>query len=89
MTIEVPTLISQITLEKLLSYPDGTWILTDAKIMRILDTACWSEPWPPVIAGRNGLWWRRNQLLDQFSDWVMEPNCIEGEGTFGILKAAK
>ena len=52
-----------ITRETLLSYPDGTWIMTDHEITKILDTAIWSEPKPSGFL--NGFWWRRKQLMDQ------------------------
>lgn len=51
-----------ITQEQLLSYPDGTWIMTDHDATKILDTARWSEPQPSGFL--NGSWWRRNQLMD-------------------------
>jgi hypothetical protein len=49
-----------ITWETLLSYPDGTWIMTDTNITTILGIACWSEPRPSGL-----FWWRRKQLMDQ------------------------
>lgn len=51
-----------ITREQLLSYPDGTWIMTDHDATKILDTALWSEPQPSGFL--KGFWWRRKQLLD-------------------------
>jgi len=52
-----------ITREQLLSYPDGTWIMTNHEITEILDTAFWSEPKPSGFL--NGFWWRRKQLMDE------------------------
>lgn len=52
-----------ITREQLLSYPDGTWIMTDHEVTKILDFARWSEPKPSGFL--NGFWWRRKQLMDQ------------------------
>jgi hypothetical protein len=51
-----------ITREDLLAYPDGTWIMTDHEITKILDTEFWTRPRP---SGSNGYWWRRKQLMDQ------------------------
>ena len=52
-----------ITLAELLSYPDGTWIMTNHEITKVLDTARWTEPKPSGFL--NGFWWRRKQLMDQ------------------------
>jgi len=57
--LTAPRVIAQ---EQLLSYPDGTWIMTDHDVTKILDTARWSEPKPGGFL--NGFWWRRNQLMD-------------------------
>lgn len=54
---------TQITREKLLEFPDGTWIKTNREMTHILDFAKWSEPQPSGFI--TGLWWRRKQLLDQ------------------------
>jgi hypothetical protein len=62
------TMNTPITRETLLSYPDGTWIMTDHDITTILDIARWSEPKPSGFL--NGFWWRRKQLMDQLGMWA-------------------
>lgn len=57
------TLKQTITREELLSYRDGTWIMTNHDVTKILDWANWSEPKPSGFL--NGFWWRRKQLMDQ------------------------
>ncbi len=52
-----------ITRDQLLSYPDGTWIMTNHDVTKILDTARWTEPKPSGFL--NGFWWRRKELMDQ------------------------
>lgn len=52
-----------ITRDQLLSYPDGTWIMTNYDVTKILDTARWTEPKPSGFL--NGFWWRRKELMDQ------------------------
>lgn len=52
-----------ITKDKLLEYPDGTWIMTNHDLTEILNTAKWNEPKPS--GSLNGFWWRRKQLLDE------------------------
>lgn len=52
-----------ITLEQLLSYPDGTWIMTDRNMTTVLDSARWTEPKPSGFL--LGFWWRRKQLMDE------------------------
>ena len=44
-------------------HPDGTWIMTNREMTKILDFAKWSEPKPSGFL--NGFWWRRKQLLDE------------------------
>jgi hypothetical protein len=52
-----------ITREELLTYADGTWIMTNHDVTKILDFAIWSEPKPSGFL--NGFWWRRKQLMDE------------------------
>lgn len=59
-----------ITSEELLSYSDGTWVMTDHAVTRIIDTAFWTEPRPSGFL--NGFWWRRKELMDE-KGWTSQP----------------
>ena len=69
MKATITTMNTPITRETLLSYPDGTWIMTDDDITTILDIAHWKEPMP-ISSSLNGWWWRRKQLMDQLGMWT-------------------
>lgn len=66
---------TKITPQELMQYQDGTWILTDRLVTEILGTEHWQEANPKVKGDiREGLWWRRKQLLDHLA---MNPDFVE------------